>query len=195
MDVDFVPTVPPAETRIVSTKLYGEVFHAVQTISYSCTVLQRGTWFRYPSRVPERFYKTEAGVSVFCPNGISGLDGCGSTPEFENYITPIGAEAGVLVEAVTHYSGIDWPYGRYEPERETVERVIVRIGASMKTSWCYPDMPDSRPAWATVKKDWENGGIASFPGRMVSVGTEDGVVYEVRDDDDFPVGIDYQRTA
>ena len=188
MEVDFIPTSPPDDIVRLDDGVY-------QTISYSCEVIARGMWFRYPSRFPDRFIKEVGGAPVFFPNGVSGLDGCGSVPELENYTTPQSAEAGVLVRATTHYSAVDWPSGEHSDPVDAVEEVIVRIGASMDGIWVIPGLPIQTDSWGSVLNDWMNGGVATFPGRVTSEGTGDVVMYEEAEDKDFPVGVDYKRTA
>ena len=66
----------------------------------------------------------------------------------------------------------------------------------MQGVWVWLNaMPIHDAAWGQVKNDWKNGGVAQFPGRIITGRTDEVVTYEDKDDEDFPVGVDYQKSA
>jgi len=179
MDAVFnVPPIPTVTKTVVSRPYIG-----TYTISYEVSVVRNGKWF-------------------LNWNDYDGYDGddkdlcsCGRFPG--SYIDPQSASASVELLIKEHQSEVvfngnvpSWP----ARDREWIS--TMEVGANIDgTTWVNGSK--SLREMFGMDDDGLAGCVGSvFPGHWAG-GEQQGdvVTYEARDDADFPVGVDYQRSA
>lgn len=178
MDAVFnVPPIPTVTKTVVSRPYTGKY-----TISYQVSVVRSGTWFLNWNDY-DRY------------NGDNkDLCGCGRLPG--SYIDPLGASAFVELLIKEHQSEVvfngnvpSWP----EHDREW--KIAIEVGANIDGETWVSGASSLRDLSGLSNDELASFCASEFPGHWEGgEQQEDVVTYEARDDEDFPVGVDYQRS-